>query len=194
VGERSPTGFTFIGGASGPWRTVRIETVVGEPIADVPRVRIDDGLMTSLPSDATWLLRGVTSYERYVKRAEAEGLAAIEPPLGRPEASSAALIPIRKSEAWWDLAQDERREIFEERSQHITEGLRYLPAVARRLHHGRDLGEPFDFLTWFEYAPESSADFEDLVATLRGTEEWRYVDREVDIRLVRDDVKTTALR
>jgi len=32
--------------------------------------------------------------------------------------------------------------------------------VARRLHHGRDLGESFDFLTWFEYAPEYGADFE----------------------------------
>src|SRR2546428_7160638 len=29
----------------------------------------------------------------------------------------------------------------------------YLPAIARRLYHCRDLGEPFDFLTWFEYAP-----------------------------------------
>jgi len=64
--------------------------------------------------------------------------------------------------------------------------LRYLPAVARRLHHSRDLGEPFDFLTWFEYAPEHSAAFEELVVRLRASEEWKYVDREVDIRLVRD--------
>jgi len=48
------------------------------------------------------------------------------------------------------LTQDERREIFEERSRHIATGLEYLPAVARRLHHSRDLGGPFDFLTWFE--------------------------------------------
>jgi hypothetical protein len=53
----------------------------------------------------------------------------------------------------------------------VATGLRYLPAVARRLHHGRDLGEPFDFLTWFEFAPEAAGDFEELVATLRETTE-----------------------
>src|SRR6516225_3749791 len=88
-------------------------------------------------------------------------------------------------EAWWALAQDERRAIFEEQSRHIGVGLEYLPAVARRLHHSRELGEPFDFLTWFEYAPEHSESFEELVRRLRDTEEWRYVDREVDIRLTR---------
>ena len=32
--------------------------------------------------------------------------------LGRLESTSAALIPIRKSEAWWDLSQDERRALL----------------------------------------------------------------------------------
>jgi hypothetical protein len=41
--------------------------------------------------------------------------------------------------------------------------MRYLPAVARRLSHSRELGEPFDFLTWFEYAPEHAAHFEELL-------------------------------
>ena len=57
--------------------------------------------------------------------------------------------------------------------------------MARRLHHGRDLGEAFDFLTWFEYAPADGGRFEELVARLRETEEWTYVEREVDIRLAR---------
>src|ERR1700738_1025094 len=68
--------------------------------------------------------------------------------------------PIRKSDAWWSMAQDERRAIFEERSGHIAKSMPYLPAIARRLHHARDLGEPFDFLTWFEYAPEHADAFE----------------------------------
>ncbi len=63
--------------------------------------------------------------------------------------------------------------------------MKYLPAIARRLHHCRDLGEPFDFLTWFEYAPKHSEAFEELVGRLRETEEWVYVEREVDIRLTR---------
>src|SRR5437667_3317976 len=29
--------------------------------------------------------------------------------------------PIRKSESWWELAQDERRRIFEERSRHVED-------------------------------------------------------------------------
>ncbi len=61
----------------------------------------------------------------------------------------------------------------------------YLPQVARRLHHCRDLGEPFDFVTWFEFAPEHEALFDDLAVRLRATEERRYVEREVDVRLLR---------
>ena len=75
-------------------------------------------------------------------------------PTGRPTADRAALIPLRKNAAWWALTQDERRHIFEAQSHHTQIGLDYLPAIARRLHHCRDLGEPqpFDFLTWFEFA------------------------------------------
>jgi ferritin len=61
--------------------------------------------------------------------------------------------------------------------------------LARRLHHCRDLSqnEPFDFLTWFEYEPTQEAKFNKLVAALRAAEEWKYVEREVDIRLVREE-------
>jgi hypothetical protein len=81
------------------------------------------------------------------------------------------------------MAQDESRAIFEEQSRHIAIGLRYLPGIARRLHHSRELGEDFEFLTWFEYAPQDEVAFEDLVQSPRATLEWRFVDREVDIRL-----------
>ncbi len=93
------------------------------------------------------------------------------------------MIPIRKSASWWDLAQDERRTIFEETSQHTAIGLKYLPDIARQLYHCRDLGQPFDFITWFEYAPEHAQAFEELVTSLRATHEWQFVEREVDIRL-----------
>ena len=105
--------------------------------------------------------------------------------LGRNEATRAALIPIRKNAAWWDLTQEERRRVFEGQSQHIASSMKYLPMIARQLYHSRDLGQPFDFLTWFEYAPEHADAFETLVRHLRGTEEWRYVEREADIRLTR---------
>jgi chlorite dismutase len=109
----------------------------------------------------------------------------LQPPLGRSGCTCAALIPIRKSPAWWALAQDERRAIFEEDSRHNAIGMRHLPGIARRLLHSRDLSEPFDFLTWFEFAPDAQASFDDLVAELRATQEWSYVDRDIDIRLQR---------
>ncbi len=178
--------FSFVGGAMGPWRVLRMEAQIGQSLPWAPRVEAISSLVASCPKDAVWLLRGVTSNERYVTRAERQLLETKQPALGRPDAVHAALIPIRKSDTWWELAQDERRELFEERSEHIKTGLRYLPAIARRLHHSRDLGEEFDFLTWFEYAPEHSEAFEELVVTMRASEEWKYVSREVDIRLVRD--------
>lgn len=96
------------------------------------------------------------------------GLRARQEGLDRRQATHAALIPIKKSAAWWDLAQDDRRAIFEETSQHTAIGMEYLPAIARRLHHSRDLGEPFDFLTWFEFAPADEPAFDRL---------WRGCER-----------------
>ena len=180
----APLRVAFAGGAHGAWRVLSIAPVAGPALPAVERVAVVEGGGAG-PGGAAWVLRGVTSHARYTTRAEQAALAAVQPPLGRADATRAALIPVRKSQAWWALAQDERRAILEERSHHIALGLAHLPAVARRLHHGRDLGEPFDFLTWFEYAPEHAAAFEELVAALRATEEWRYVEREVDVRLER---------
>ncbi len=177
---------TFVGGASGPWKIERIDAVVGEPLPMAERMSMLEGEEARPPAGAEWALRGVTSHYRYTNEAEKAALTARQGGLGRPEATRAALIPIRKSEAWWELTQEARREIFAERSGHITKSLPYLPEVARRLHHGRDLREPFDFLTWFEYAPAHAGLFEELVGTLRETEEWTYYERQVDIRLVRD--------
>ena len=177
----------FAAGGSGPWRIDRIAGVSGEPLPPAARLDVAEGATAARAGDgAAWVLRGVTSSERYLTRREHDELAARQQPLGRSSSTRAALIPISKSEAWWELAQDERRRIFEESSRHVATGLEHLPAVARRLHHGRDLGEPFDFLTWFEYAPDDAADFEELVRQLRATEEWSYVEREVDLRLARD--------
>jgi hypothetical protein len=67
------------------------------------------------------------------------------------------------------MAQDERRNIFETTSHHTQLGLQYLPAVARKLYHCIDIGQPFDFLAWFEYATEDSNAFEELVSLLRKT-------------------------
>jgi len=132
--------FSFVGGVTGPWRVVNISAIVGDPLAAVRRLDIVTGAVPEAPDGANWVLRGLTSNERYVTRTEKDQL----------------------------LAK---------------------PAVARRLHHCRDFGEnePFDFLTWFEFTRSDSPAFDELVAGLRGTEEWEYVEREIDIRVVRDD-------
>ncbi len=175
---------TFAGGRKGVWKVTGMETINGPPLEKVQRLEVVSGLMPNIPPEAKWLIRGVTSSERYTTRREHQKLIARQPKLGRPEATYAALIPIAKSASWWNLSQDERRRIFETQSRHIRTGLKYVPAIARRLYHCRDIGEPFDFLTWFEFAPSSESAFNDLVAKMRKTEEWDYVEREVDIRLV----------
>jgi chlorite dismutase len=181
--------FTFVGGDAGIWRVARMETILGEPIPDAKKLDIIPGSAVLDHRQASWVLRGITSNERYVVRDEKDQLVAKQAGLGRPEATHTALIPIRKNAAWWSLSQDERRTVFEEQSKHVKIGLEYLPAVARRLHHCRDLGEnaPFDFLTWFDYAPGSEAAFNRLVTEMRASEEWKYVDREIDIRLIREE-------
>lgn len=176
----------FAGGDDGPWRIDRIDAVIGPSLAFAPRLAVIEGRRPDAPPPiALWTLRAATSHVRYAHSNELAEMRARQEGLGRPQATRAALIPISKSETWWAMAQNERRAIFEETSHHIGIGLDYLPGVARRLHHGRDLGETFDFLTWFEYAPEHAEAFETMCRRLRETEEWRYVTREVDIRLSR---------
>lgn len=184
ISVRVPFPVAFAGGEIGPWRVEHLQAVVGPPLPLVARLMVQEG-PSALAGTSAWVLRGVTSSARYTSRTERDALAARQEPLGRSDATRAALIPITKSDAWWSLAQDERRQIIEEDSHHIAIGLEYLPAIARRLHHGRDLGEIFDFLTWFEYPERSASAFEELVARLRATHEWEFVEREIDIRLVR---------
>lgn len=182
----APRLFTFVGGSSGVWQVTGTREVAGESLPAAAALSVAAG---AAPDDgpAVWRLRGIVSNERYVERTEKDALAAKQEGLGRDASTRAALIPIRKNAAWWAMTQDERRQVFEAQSRHIAIGLAYLPAIARRLHHCRDLGsdEPFDFLTWFEYTPADAGAFEELVGRLRESPEWRFVDREVDIRLSR---------
>jgi hypothetical protein len=183
----APRLFTFVGSSSGAWTVESTRAVVGESLADVARLDVVAAGAAEPGVAPTWRLRGIVSNERYVERAEKDALVARQEGLGRPACTRAALIPIRKSADWWALTQDERRQVFEAQSRHIAIGLHYLPAIARRLHHCRDLSpdEPFDFLTWFEYSPADAGAFEELVGRLRESPEWRFVEREVDLRLSR---------
>ena len=179
---------TFRGGQTGTWQVLSVAPVIGETLPTMPALSITHADTISLPpapSANSWRLIGTASHVRYVERLEKIALNKVQAGLGRPEATCAALIPIRKSNAWWLMSQNERRRIFEDKSRHIADSLKYLPAIARQLYHARDLGGPFDFLTWFEYAPAHAELFEELVAMLRDSEEWQFVEREVDVRLAK---------
>ena len=180
--------FSFNGGDNGPWRITNMETIIGEQLPEAKRLAIVSTSSSPVDPQAKWVLRGITSNERYVDREERRQIVAELLDLGRTEATCAALIPIRKNEAWWVLTQEERLSIFKAQSHHTKIGLEHFPTLARRLHHCRDLSEnePFDFITWFEYAPSDEGTFNDLLAALRAIPEWQYVEREVDIRLERE--------
>ncbi len=182
--ERGTVRVTFVAGATGSWWIERISPVRGESFPDAARLeRVENA--PPPPGTFRWSLRGITGNARYTEPSEKSQLEAVEG-LGRPSAKRATLIPIRKTRELWELPQDERRAILEVRSHHIALGLQYLPAAARRLYHCRELDESFDFQTWFEFAPEHAARFEELVGRLRETEECQYVEREVDVRLARE--------
>jgi len=175
--------YSFIGGNNGKWLVTSNTAIVGTPLADVKNIEVINLPSSCINEHGTWILQGFTSNVRYADRNEITKLRAKQEALNRPNSICAALIPIKKTAEWWNLSQDERRAIFEEQSHHTEIGLRFLPQIARQLHHSRDLGEPFDFLTWFEFSPDYISDFDKLLSNLRATKEWDYVEREIDIRL-----------
>lgn len=171
----------FTGGDEGDWLVERIDPIVGEAMPAVARINVSNDWQDAFGS--AWRLTGVSGHARYTHRNEKTELNAVQAELGRKEATLGALIPIRKSEDWWNLTQDERRDVFEAKSRHISHSLRYTKTIARKLYHCRDLGEPFDFLTWFEFPPQAEGDFNGLLAYLRSTKEWQFVTREFEVRL-----------
>lgn len=178
--------FHYVGGVRGQWQVTRAVTYSGLPLKTVSHVEITNGPLDRVPGGSSWVLRGIVSNTRYVTREDRGNADSPHSRFGPPDATCAALIPIRKSAEWWNLAPDERREIQEARSLQVAKGFRLLPAIVRRLQYSRDQGAPFDFVTWFEYAPQDASIFDDLAAALRASEEWRFVEREVDVRLVRE--------
>jgi len=185
-----PRLFHFVGGDLGALRVRSITAVAGVGLPPCARLHFgvgDADTDTTMPRPAAWRLQGIRSNERYTDRAEHDRLQATQAGLGRPEATRGAMLPIRKTAAWWSLPQDERLAIFTARSRHTEIGQRHLPAIARRLFHCRDLTEdaPFDFVTLFDFLPEHEPAFDDLLGALRASEEWQYVEREVDVRFER---------
>jgi len=133
-------------------------------------------------------LVGVTQHLEYTRAAEREALATTEVP---GPSATCVLIPITKSAAWWQLAQDERDAIFRGsgRPGHVTVGLPFAHTIWRRAYHCRPLpGTSWDFLTYFEFLPKRREEFLELLAGLRDRErnpEWGFVERESEVWLSR---------
>lgn len=125
-------------------------------------------------------LRGVVQHLHYTTLEERTDLVArSRMELPPSQATCAVLIPIRKSAEWWQLAHDQRGAHFH--GAHTPIGAPYVEAIFRKLYHARYLGSPYDFLTYFEFAREAAGLFRELLAALRATPEWSYVEAEPEI-------------
>jgi hypothetical protein len=164
-----PTLVAFVAGFEGLWLIEGMTAPIGEPLAPAARLSVVEGAEAEI-ADGRWVLRGVVSGQGEDARAD-------QLPLGRPDARCAALLAVRMSPAWWERAEEDRRAL----SANIEHG----PAISRRLHRARDRSEPFDVLTWFEFAPGLQSELNDVVARLRASEEWSYVERDVELRMIR---------
>lgn len=131
--------------------------------------------------------RGVLEHLHYTGREEREELKRLScaPPSGE---TTAVVILIGKSKAWWEMSQEERRTLFQKtgREGHHSIGLEYADRIYRRLYHARylDPSAPYDFITYFEFESIRTEAFRALLSKLRDPRrnpEWRHVDFECEI-------------
>jgi chlorite dismutase len=129
-----------------------------------------------------------TTHAVYTDSATRTELARISAPESGP---LAVLIPICKTAEWWALGREQRQALIMEGAPHghLEIGRRYAARIYRRLYQARYVpGSEWDFLTYFEFAAEEKAAFDDLLAELRDTEqnpEWSFVNREAEIWMTR---------
>lgn len=177
--------YTYVGGTFGAWEVTQLLSRRGDPLPQVTHVDIINGRLNRTPAGTAWILSGVVRNTRQVTREEFVPPGTSRTVCNFPAPTCAALIPIRRSLEWWQLDREARREMLNPPIKPPLRGLRHLSALIRDWQHRRDLSEQFDCLAWFEYEPRDSAAFDDLLADWRASEEWKFVDRECDIRLVR---------
>src|SRR3989442_15195325 len=59
---------SFVGGNVGSWRVLRVDPVIGVPLAWISRLEVTE--QEAQPPPGNWVLRGVTAFDRYVTSAE----------------------------------------------------------------------------------------------------------------------------
>jgi hypothetical protein len=95
--------FDFVGGDNGQWKVSKMSTVIGESIDKITHLKIIPSSLLA-QNEGIWTMKGLKSNIRYAEKEEKEKLLAVQEGLGRELATFAALIAIRKNEAWWNLA------------------------------------------------------------------------------------------
>jgi hypothetical protein len=171
------------------YRVDAVHTLRGAPLRDLAPgmnlMRLESTL--ELPAGEGELI-GVTQQLLYTRSAERPDLVTTASPGAD---AVCVVIPLAKSEAWWQLALDEREAMFRgaTRPGHLEVGLPYARSIVRKLYHSRALpGTGFDFVTYFEFSPADRPRFEARLAALRDPEqnpEWSFVTRESEIWLTR---------
>jgi hypothetical protein len=173
------------------FRVTEVNTVRG------PRIPIEPGwrlhrIEGSAPLQSLGrglALVGVAQHPTYTSAAEGRRLRAVE---RREPGDMAVLVPIRKSDEWWRLGQDQRLALFRgSRPQggHVAIGMRFAARVLRRLYHARYLpGSAWDFLAYFELDAADAGAIRELLAAMRDPHEssaWQFVECESEIWLRR---------
>ena len=122
---------TFRGGQSGAWRVMWLARGQGRA-ADARRQRCRSSIRhrsrcRSCPRRPPGGWRASSAIRAMSSARRRRRLRRCRPRSAARRQPAAALIPIKKSAAWWELTQEERRKIFEDKSQHIAASLKYLP-------------------------------------------------------------------
>ena len=149
------------------------------------RVKADGSHMarveTETPFEAKGALRGVVEHLQYTTAEQRTDLTARSRTEVHASGTTAVLIPIRKSAEWWQMAHDQRNAHFHGESGHTAIGTPYADKIFRKLYHSRYLGGAYDFLTYFEFPDSEEASFRALLAELRATKEWSFVEEEYEV-------------
>ena len=96
----NPRLWTFNGSDNGVFEILSQSTYRGAPLPFARRLDV----LNHLPGEASspqFSLIGVVSNERYVTLEEKKDLLTTQQAIGRPQNRLGAVIPIKKSSAWW---------------------------------------------------------------------------------------------
>jgi len=167
---------------------VRLECAILEPIKNY-----ENGLRALMEANggSVETLAGVMRPRSYTSHAMTEFAYAHAMPPGPGEKFPlAAVTPMNKTDAWWQMDFLHRESFFlpryNENEEMVVKGHALasaagVPGINRRLVHSPDgygLQGNYDFVGYFEFAEKDAPVFREVMAGLRDTEqnpEWKYV-------------------